>query len=185
MFPFLVTCEAWSTHRDHDSFGVVVSVGVGVVRVSRIWFPSNNFWRDASISFKVYIRVKHHWIQVKFEIGVLRKPLTELWPFLLRFWLNCSFRSITFWRDATISFKFYRRVKHHKIQIKFEFRGHSQTLDCVMAFFDHCHIAYQMKCNHECSNMVANILPVDIQPLANIMTADYHTQPPLPWGCGQ
>ena len=31
---------------------------------------------------------------------------------------------ISFWGDATISFKFYRKVKHHKIQVKFEFRGH-------------------------------------------------------------
>ena len=42
----------------------------------------------------------------------------------------CGFQSITFegsW-DATISFKFYRRVKHHEIQVKFEFGGHSQAI---------------------------------------------------------
>ena len=38
-----------------------------------------------------------------------------------------------FWRDATISFKIYRRVKHDKIQVKFGFRGHLQTFDWFMA----------------------------------------------------
>ena len=27
--------------------------------------------------------------------------------------------------------------------------------------FTHCHVAYQIKGNHKCSNMVANILPAD------------------------
>ena len=28
-------------------------------------------------------------------------------------------------------------------------------------FFIHCHVAYQIKGNHKCSNMEANILPAD------------------------
>ena len=36
---------------------------------------------------------------------------------LSHFWFPID----NFLRDATISFKFYRRVKHHKIQVKFEF----------------------------------------------------------------
>ena len=30
------------------------------------------------------------------KMEVIRKILTELWPFFISFWLNCSFRSITF-----------------------------------------------------------------------------------------
>ena len=29
----------------------------------------------------------------------------------------------------------------------------------IKTFLDHSHVAYQMKGNHECNNMVANILP--------------------------
>ena len=38
-----------------------VSVGIGV--------PMDNFSRDVSVSFKLYRKVKHHKIQVKFEKG--------------------------------------------------------------------------------------------------------------------
>ena len=31
-------------------------------------------------------------------------------------------------------------------------------------FSEHCHVAYQIKENHECSNMVENILPADPPP---------------------
>ena len=34
---------------------------------SHFGFPIDNSYRDASISFKLYRRVKHHKIQVKFE----------------------------------------------------------------------------------------------------------------------
>ena len=40
-----------------------------------------------------------------------------------------------------------------------------------LKFSEHAHAAYQMKWNHECSNMVANILPTD--------------PPPRPLGLGQ
>ena len=40
-------------------------------------------------------------------------------------------------------------------------------------FSEHGRVAYQIKGNHECSNIVANILPADTNP------------PPRPWGCGQ
>ena len=33
------------------------------------------------------------------------------------------------------------------------------------AISEHCHAAYQSKGNHECSNIVANILPADCHPL--------------------
>ena len=34
------------------------------------------------------------------------------------------------------SFKVYRMVKHHQIQVKFDFRGHSQILSESWPFFD-------------------------------------------------
>ena len=37
--------------------------------LSHFWFPIDNLGRDASISFNIYRRVKHHQIQVKFEKG--------------------------------------------------------------------------------------------------------------------
>ena len=43
-----------------------------------------------------YRRVKHHNIQVKIDNGGHPHIWNELWSFLLRFLLNCGFRSITF-----------------------------------------------------------------------------------------
>ena len=37
--------------------------------LSHFWFPIDNSWKDASISFKLYRRVKHNFIQVKFQKG--------------------------------------------------------------------------------------------------------------------
>ena len=34
-----------------------------------------------------------------------------------------------------------------------------------LTFSEHDHVAYQIKGNHECSNMVANIFPADPRPL--------------------
>ena len=57
--------------------------------------------------------------------------------FGLIFWLNCGFQPINYKRDATISFKLYRRVKHHKIQAKFDkVRGHLQIFDLIMTLSD-------------------------------------------------
>ena len=64
----------------------------------------NIFWRDASISFNVHRRVKHHKIQVKFDKGGHPQYFDwEMTLFWLRFWLNCGLWSIT--------------LKYHKIQV--------------------------------------------------------------------
>ena len=34
----------------------------------------------------------------------------------------------------------------------------------IQLFSEHGHVAYQINSNHECSNMVANILPADSRP---------------------
>ena len=39
---------------------------------AQFWFQINNFCRDASVLFKVYRRVKHCKIQVKFRFVCLR-----------------------------------------------------------------------------------------------------------------
>ena len=44
-------------------------------------------------------------------------------------------------------------------------------------FSEQCCVAYQFKGNHECSNMVTNILPADLPPPP--------PQPPCSWGSGQ
>ena len=36
-------------------------------------------------------------------------------------------------------------------------------------FLEHCHVAYQIIENHECSNMVANILPAEPAPIAQTL----------------
>ena len=76
---YCASCKARLTHRDHDSGG-----GVVVIRGVTLFFlfPIENSWRDASISIKLYKRVRYHKIQVKFDKGVIRKMLTDLWPFL-------------------------------------------------------------------------------------------------------
>ena len=48
---------------------------------SHFGFHIDNSCGDVSISFKLYIRVKHHKIRSSLIIGVIRKILTELWPF--------------------------------------------------------------------------------------------------------
>ena len=49
---------------------------------------------------------KHHKIQVKFEFRDQLLNLTELWPFLLRFWQKFGDRSITFERIHQFHTKF-------------------------------------------------------------------------------
>ena len=46
------------------------------------------------------------------------------------------------------------------------------SIDPISTFSEHGPVAYQIKGNHKCSNMVANILPADPPPPP--------TQPPLP-----
>ena len=64
------------------------------------------------------------------HIGIM--TLSALSSTASLFWFPIN----NFWRDASISFKVYRRVKHHKIQVKFEFGVHPQNFDWVMALFD-------------------------------------------------
>ena len=67
---------------------------------------------------------------------VIRKILIELWPFLLRFSLNCGFRSIIFEGKATISFKVYSKVKHYKIQVVLNMEVIRKILTELWPFFD-------------------------------------------------
>ena len=71
-------------------------------------------------------------IQVKFEKGGNPQFYDGVMAlFYLDFGQIVSlwFPIINFWRDATISFKFYRRVQHHKIQVNLELGGHLQIFD--------------------------------------------------------
>ena len=43
-----------------------VAASASSCALSHFLFQINNFWRDVSISFKSYRRVKHHLIQAKF-----------------------------------------------------------------------------------------------------------------------
>ena len=59
---------------------------------SHFWFPIDNSCRDSSISFNLYRRIKHCYIQAKFEKGDNPKIFDRVMAFfLLRFWLNCQF----------------------------------------------------------------------------------------------
>ena len=40
----------------------------------------------------------------------------------------------------------------------------------IQLFSEHGHVAYQIKGNHECSNIVANILPADQSPIPHQYT---------------
>ena len=48
----------------------------------------------------------------------------------------------------------------------------------IATFSEHCHVAYQIKGNQVCSNMVANILPADPPP-----PPPPHTHTPRTWSC--
>ena len=65
--------------------------------------------------------------------GVIRKILTALWPFFTCNLAKLWFQINIFWRDVAFSFKFYKRVKHHKIQVKFEYGGISQIFNWANA----------------------------------------------------
>ena len=66
-------------------------------------------------------------IKVKFEKGIICKILTELWLLFTYSLAKLWFPINNFWRGATISFKFYSRFKHLKIQVKSEFGSHLQN----------------------------------------------------------
>ena len=59
---FCVACEAWSAQRDKSPSPLSSAL-------SHFWFPINNLRIVALISFKLYRRVKHHKLQVKFSSG--------------------------------------------------------------------------------------------------------------------
>ena len=46
----------------------------------------------------------------------------------------------------------YFDCRPYPLALGFGSKGYNST------FSDHGHVAYQIKCNHECQNMVANIL---------------------------
>ena len=55
----------------------------------------------------------------------------------------------------------------------------------IATFSEHCHVAYQIKGNQVCSNMVANILPADPPPPPPPPPPPYthtHTSPRT-WSC--
>ena len=58
-----VACEAGLTHIG------IMSPWTAATVLSQFWFLIDNFWRVASIYFKVYRWIKHLKIQVKLELG--------------------------------------------------------------------------------------------------------------------
>ena len=103
--PFYVACVAWQTHRDH------------IIRPRRCrrrrwihWFH----WKFA----EWYIIVNY---RSRTILVIIRKILTELWPFFRHSFCCCvdiGFRSITFAGDALISLAVCRRiVKYTSISI--------------------------------------------------------------------
>ena len=58
---------------------------------SHFLIPIENSWRYASISFKLYERVRHHKIQVNIDKGGNPHIVWVMALFWLRFWLNCQF----------------------------------------------------------------------------------------------
>ena len=86
---YCVVCEAWSPHRDHDSVGVVF-------RALQFLFPINIHLKGCTNFIQSLQKGKTSLNADQVRTNVIRKILTELWPFVLRFWLNCGFRSITF-----------------------------------------------------------------------------------------
>ena len=85
--------EAWSTHTDHDS--------VGVVQASHFWFRINSF----------------NFIQC------LQKGNLSLYTSQVREGKSFAKKRLN---GATTPFDVYRKGKHHKIHVKFEFGGHQQ-----------------------------------------------------------
>ena len=63
-----VACEVRMTHTDHDS-SVVIDVVSSLSAASHFWFQIDNSCREALIPFKLYRRIMHHRIQVKFDKG--------------------------------------------------------------------------------------------------------------------
>ena len=112
------------TNRDHEAGGVFVhgvTFGFRSITLEGMHQFHLNFTEGSNI--------------IKFRSsskrGVIRKISMNYGPFLLRFWLNCQFVVSNRYhlKGGNIFFKFYRRVKQHKIQVKFKFGGHCQTFD--------------------------------------------------------
>ena len=88
---FRVICEAWSTHRDHVSVGIVGGVFF-VVRVVTL-LVSDRYLLNGCINFIQTLQKG----KASLNIGQVRmwrsstSFFTELWLFLLRLWLNCCF----------------------------------------------------------------------------------------------
>ena len=51
----------------------------------------------------------------------------------------------------------------------------------IPIFVEHGHVAYKIKWSHECSNMVANILPADPQGLNSTFSEHYHVAYQIKW----
>ena len=64
------------------------------------------------------------------HIGIMISSSSALSSVASHFWFLIN----NFWRDSSISFNVNRKIKHHKIQVKFEFGDHLQILDREMAF---------------------------------------------------
>ena len=147
---FYVACEAWSTHRDHDSVDVVVrgvTLLVSVQLLGCIDFiqslqkgkPSLNtgqvrIWRSSA----KFCFACEAWSTLRDHMSASSSASSHFWfPIdnfegMHQFHSNFTEGSINdnhHQRDATILFTVYRRVKHHKIHAKFEFGGQSQTFD--------------------------------------------------------
>ena len=78
---------------------------------------------------KFYRRVEHNLIHIKFDSGGHAKFGLRYGPFLLRFWLKCGFGSIMFEEGQQFHSHFYKRVNHHKTQVKFKFGSHPQCFN--------------------------------------------------------
>ena len=102
------------------------------------FFPLNNFWRGALISFKLCRTLYHCKIQVKFDID--NHPPNLGWVmalFQLSFcWcVDNWFQINNFCRDALILLKVCRKIYHCKIQVKLDISNHPQNFGRVMALF--------------------------------------------------
>ena len=109
-----VACEAWSTHRDHDSVGVR---GVTLLITDQYLLNGcinfiQNLQKSKSSLNAGQVRIKRYSAKFRRSYG--------------RFYLYFGSIAVSkyhIWKDATISFKVYREVKLYKIQVKFEFGG--------------------------------------------------------------
>ena len=96
------------------------------VKLACVWF------NVAPLFFNVFIKPAKHGQQIGImSESALSSPASSTASWLSHFWFPLD----NFCRDASISFKVYRRVKHHKIQDKFKSRGNLQNFDRAVALF--------------------------------------------------